>query len=299
MQDLFFIIDTACNRACQYCFYETGHLERTPVTMTEADWLKLVDDAAQGGIENIILTGGEPLAGGEKRIDMIENILKRINYQGINSLLITNGELLTVEVARRLVAAGLKMISISLDTLTGIRGYKVGGWKAVEASLKAGLRVNLIMAITRENYPDIPAIYRFAARRGLGLILQPAYIPADNPRFEELSLESMQMSHQQSIVDAIIQWADDVGVTDYPAYIKTLLYRPKGDRPGKCHMGRMAAVVDCDGTFLPCFHRRDLQAGSVKKEPFYSLMARMKEIGKYAEDANCWGMHCLSLFTGS
>lgn len=299
MEVLFFILDTACNRACSYCFYETGHLERVKVAMTGDDWLKLTGDAAKAGVQNIVLTGGEPLLGGESRLAMIENIIRRAGDNRIETLLVTNGEFLTPLTAERLVNAGLKAVSISLDSLSGIWGYKIKGWKAVEASLKAGMRVTLIMTVTCENYHDISPIYRFAATRSLGLILQPAFIPKGHIRFEELSLESMQSSWQEAILKAIAQWADGFGLTDYPAYLKSLLGLRGGRRPNRCEMGDNAAVVNCDGSLLHCFHRAEMRVGSVREEPFDVLLERLKKTGKILEDAPCFGMQCLSLFAGS
>jgi len=299
MEVLFFIIDAACNRACSYCYYETGHLERTTVSMAEKDWLRLVDNAAGAGVRNIVLTGGEPLLGGEARLAMIENIIAQAKDKGVEALLLTNGEFLTPLVAERFVQAGLKAVSIGLDSLSGVWGYKIRGWKAVEASLKAGLRVTLIMAVTRENYHDISPIYRFAATRSLGLILQPAFIPKENARFEELSLESMQSSWRLAILKAIAQWADGFGLTDYPAYVKSLLGLPGGRRPRRCEMGANAAVVNCDGSLLHCFHRKEMSVGSLLEEPFDVLLQQLERTGKILDDAPCFGMHCLSLFAGS
>jgi len=299
MEVLFFILDTACNRACPYCFYETGHFERKPNTMSAPDWTKLTDQAGEEGVRNIVITGGEPLMGGEKRMELLEKILKKTNYHGMEALLLTNGDFLSPKAAKRLSDAGLKAVSISQDSLTGIEGYKIRGWKATEAALKTGMRVTLIMTITRENFTDLPAIYRFAAARRLGLILQPAFIPKSHPRFEELSLEIMRPEHKKRILAAISQWAEGFGISDYPQYIKTLLDEPAGPRPARCYMGSMAAVIDCDGSFLPCFHRRDLCVGNVTEEPLNTLIKRVKAISADIADAPCWGMHCLSLFAGS
>lgn len=299
MEVLFFIVDTACNRKCPYCFYETGYLPRTPLETSESDWLKVIDEAGELGVRNIIITGGEPLMGGESRIAMLEKIFKRINYHGMSSLLITNGYFLTPDIAGRLAQAKLGAVSIGQDSLSGVEGYKLKGWKAVEAALREGLRVTLITAVTRENYVEIPAIYRFAASRRLGLILQPSFVPREHPRFEELSLEAMNTTTQQRILDAILQWADGFGLVDYQAYLKALFNRPGGKRPTKCEMGTAAGVIDADGSFYPCFHRRDLRVGNIKSESLRSLLSRCEAVSAEVSNAPCWGIHCVSLFAGS
>ena len=53
MEVLFFILDTACNRTCPYCYYETGHFERKPSKMSAPDWTKLTDQAGEEGAQSL------------------------------------------------------------------------------------------------------------------------------------------------------------------------------------------------------------------------------------------------------
>lgn len=299
MEVLFFNIDTACNRACDYCFYATGHLPRRRATLTGDDWLSAVEQAVEMRLQGIIITGGEPLYGGEKRLAMLERMITAARKGGIYTLLLTNGDFFTLHAARRLAVAGLGGVSISLDSLSGIENYKINGWRAVEAALAEDLNITVIMTISRENYMDLPAIYRFAATRKLGLILQPAYIPPDYPDFERLSLHELPKSILDKLFAGMAQWAETYALEDYLGYLRGIYNLPGGTRPSHCDMGSMVGVVEPDGRVAACFHRPDIVGGNIKEEPLSDIIKNLKEKSRSLADAHCFGEHCVSLFTES
>jgi len=299
MEVLFINMDTSCNRACDYCFYTTGHLPRRKAALKEHDLISLIEQAVELRLQGIIITGGEPLYGGEKRLAMLERMITVARKGGIYTLLLTNGDFFTLGVARRLAVAGLGGVSVSLDSLSGIENYKINGWKAVEAARAEDLNITVIMTLTRQNYVDLPAIYRFAATRKLGLILQPAYIPPDYPGFERLSLRELTGSVLDKLFSGISQWAGTYGLDDYLGYLKGIYGLPGGSRPSHCDMGSTVAVVEPDGEVLACFHRRDISGGNVREEPLADILEKLEKKGRPLADAPCFGEHCVSLFTGS
>ncbi len=299
MDVLFFNIDTACNRACDYCFYTTGYFPRREATLTEDDWLSAVEQAVEMRLQGIIITGGEPLYGGEKRLAMLERIITAARKGGIYTLLLTNGDFFTLDVARRLAEAGLGGVSISLDSLTGIENYKISGWRAAEAARAEDLNITIIMTISRENYIDLPPIYRFAATRKFGLILQPAYVPPDYPEYERLSLHELPRSVLDKLFAGMAHWAETYGLQNYFGYLKGIYNLPGGSRPSRCDMGSMVAVVEPDGQVSACFHRPELVGGNIKEEPLSDIIKNLEEISRPPADAHCFGEHCVSLFTES
>ncbi len=299
MDVLFFNLDTSCNRACGYCFYNTGHLPRRETLLGESDWIAAVDEAVEMRVKGIIFTGGEPLLGGEVRLGMIERLVRRAREGGIYTLLLTNGDFFSRRAARRLANAGLGGISISQDTLTGIEGYKVRGWKAVESALAEDLSVTIIMTITSENYVDLPPIYRYAAVRRLGLILQPAFIPEDSPQFERLSLHELPREELMNLFADIKKWSEPFGLQNYYSYLKSLFDMPGGAKPDHCDMGSRVCVIEPDGAVAACFHRPDVVAGDLRKNRLRGIVAKLGDISRPLSDAHCFGEHCVSLFTES
>jgi cyclic pyranopterin phosphate synthase len=109
-----------CNFRCFYCMPEEDY-DFTPASrlMQPAEILALAKVFVAQGVKKIRLTGGEPLV----RKDAAE-IIGSLGSLGIELVITTNGsrihELLPV-----LIAANIKSINISLDTLQSARFFKV------------------------------------------------------------------------------------------------------------------------------------------------------------------------------
>lgn len=297
MDILFINIDERCNCECPFCFYNTGYLRRRESLLSENHLAAVIDDAIEMRVKGIIFTGGEPLMGGEKRLAMIERLVRKAREGGVYTLLLTNGSYLKPGSSERLAEAGLGGVSVGLDTLSGIEGYKIAGWRGVEAALAQDLRVTVIMTLTSENYVDLAAIYRFAATRGLGLILQPAFIPGESPLFDKISLHTLPSSELESLFEKITGWAKNFGMEKYLGYFKGLYDLPGGTKPASCEMGSNVGIVEPDGSVVPCFHRRDIVAGNIGKERLADIAEKLREISAPLADAHCFGEHCVSLFT--
>jgi cyclic pyranopterin phosphate synthase len=111
-----------CNFRCQYCMPAEGlpWLERTALLSYE-EIERLVRLLASMGVHDVRLTGGEPLV--RKELWRLVEALSAIPEVEDLSLT-TNGYLLTRQV-EQLVAAGLKRINVSLDSLAPDRFFQL------------------------------------------------------------------------------------------------------------------------------------------------------------------------------
>jgi GTP 3',8-cyclase len=111
-----------CNFRCQYCMPAEGlpWLERDGVLRFE-EIARLVALLASMGVHDVRLTGGEPLVRKE-----LWRLVERLSaIEDVHDLsLTTNGYLLTRQVDD-LVAAGLKRINVSLDSLAPDRFFQL------------------------------------------------------------------------------------------------------------------------------------------------------------------------------
>jgi len=120
LRDLRISVTDRCNFRCVYCMPKEifgpdyGYSQRADLLTFEeiARVAALFVQAA--GVEKIRLTGGEPLL--RRDLERLVEMLARI--RGLDDLtLTTNGSVLTREKARALRDAGLRRITISLDSL--------------------------------------------------------------------------------------------------------------------------------------------------------------------------------------
>jgi cyclic pyranopterin phosphate synthase len=120
--DLRISVTDRCNFRCQYCMPAEGlpWLSRDAL-LTYEEIARLVRILSEMGVHDVRLTGGEPLV--RKELWRLVEALSAI--PGVEDLsLTTNGYLLDVQVAD-LVAAGLRRVNVSLDSLAGDRFFQL------------------------------------------------------------------------------------------------------------------------------------------------------------------------------
>ncbi|MGM0603441.1 MAG: GTP 3',8-cyclase MoaA [Bacillota bacterium] len=103
-----------CNLRCRYCMPEDGIADKSHQKILSYEELeKIISTAAQLGVTNIRLTGGEPLV--RKDLDYL---IKKINrIKNIKDISITTNGVLLPQLGEKLKNAGLDRVNISLDTL--------------------------------------------------------------------------------------------------------------------------------------------------------------------------------------
>ncbi|MBR3249355.1 MAG: radical SAM protein [Clostridia bacterium] len=101
-------VTRACNLRCKHCLNNSGEVMKNQ--LCKEDFLKLISDFANEGIQEIRFTGGEPL--------VHKNIFEFIEYAhnlGLYTSIGTNGTLITEDIAKKLTKVGLNMAIVSVD----------------------------------------------------------------------------------------------------------------------------------------------------------------------------------------
>jgi cyclic pyranopterin phosphate synthase len=103
-----------CNFRCTYCMPAEGlpWLKKTEILSYE-EIVRITRVAVRLGIEQIRLTGGEPLV----RRDLPELVRQLRTIEGLQSLSMTTNGILLKQQARTLAEAGLTRVNVSLDSL--------------------------------------------------------------------------------------------------------------------------------------------------------------------------------------
>jgi cyclic pyranopterin phosphate synthase len=145
-------ITDRCNLRCVYCMPEGGvpKLRHRDILSYE-EILRLSRIAADLGIEKIRVTGGEPLV----RKGVLAFLRSMAAIPGIRDLALTTNGVLLGENLKKLKAAGLKRLNISLDTLRPERFRDIAGydafhqvWEAVQRAREmefSPIRINMVV----------------------------------------------------------------------------------------------------------------------------------------------------------
>jgi GTP 3',8-cyclase len=136
-----------CNFRCQYCMPAEGleWLPREEVLSFE-EIARLVGVLADMGVEEVRLTGGEPLV----RRDLTTLVEMLAHTPGVEDLSLTTNGILLDRLAGPLVDAGLRRINVSLDSLSHTRFAEITRRDALDRVL-AGLE-------EAEKYPELRPI---------------------------------------------------------------------------------------------------------------------------------------------
>jgi radical SAM protein with 4Fe4S-binding SPASM domain len=98
-----------CNLRCAHC-RAVPQASESPDELSLADGFRLIDSIAEVGRPILVLTGGEPLL----RRDLFDFATYGA-WRGLRMALATNGTLINRDIAKQVVEAGFKRVSISLD----------------------------------------------------------------------------------------------------------------------------------------------------------------------------------------
>jgi radical SAM protein with 4Fe4S-binding SPASM domain len=177
------MITNQCNLSCSHCLTES-HFNETANPISTGAIKRLIEESTHLGVEEICLTGGEPLMHPEwfKILSFAcrHNRLKRVRLQ-------TNGTLLTEFDIKLLCSIDSKklMIQVSLEgsikeTNDKVRG--AGNFEQVIQGLKllaeAGLGQQVIIAFTemQHNFAELPNLFQLIERLGIGSIVSGTLI---------------------------------------------------------------------------------------------------------------------------
>jgi cyclic pyranopterin phosphate synthase len=123
-----------CNLRCTYCMPEEGvDLSPRSAILTFEEIERLAKIFVRNGVEKIRLTGGEPLV--RKDVEQLVERLGRLS--GLRTLAITTNGLLLPKKLKRLHAAGVNLLNISLDTLDHDRFEAVTRRKGFDQVMRA------------------------------------------------------------------------------------------------------------------------------------------------------------------
>jgi radical SAM protein with 4Fe4S-binding SPASM domain len=184
-------VTRSCNLACGHCRASSLRGPYAGELGTEA-CLRLLESIAAFAKPVIILTGGEPLL----REDIFA-LASHGDRLGLRMVMATNGTLVTAEVARKLKAAGIRRVSISLDgpdeaghdAFRGVPGAFAGALEGIGALRSEGLEFQINTTITQANLPQLSRIHEMV--HGLGAAAHHIFLLVPTGRGKELAAQAI------------------------------------------------------------------------------------------------------------
>ena len=241
-----------CPLGCPYCSNPLA-LERREEELDAATWERVFKEAAQLGVMQVHLSGGEPGA----RRDLVE-IAASARVAGLYTNLITSGVGITTRTMRDLWEAGLDHVQVSIQDSDAVSSDHIAGYRGAfqrkhalaSEAVRLGLALTINAVVHRANIARIGDMVELAielaAKRveiahvqyyGWALKNRAALMPTREQVDDAIAhLESLQRLHRGRIVI-------DVVLPDYYA---------RFPKPCVGGWGRRSLNVTPSGRVLPC-----------------------------------------------
>jgi radical SAM protein with 4Fe4S-binding SPASM domain len=258
----------ACNLKCPTCPTGTGKLNR-PKRMMTMDEFKGIIDQAKGRVESLVLWNyGEPF--------LHKDILDMVAYAeaaSIETVVSTNGHFFpSVDYCRKVVSSGLHKLIVCVDGLdqetvvhlrtnaslekitTGLK-YMVQARKEMASKTP---EIQLQFILMKHNEHQKESARRMALELGVDIFcVKPVGLDTNDPDFQRLAQELLPNDLSDSHFER-----------DAAGHVTV-----KGKAPDQCWWLSNVAVINSDGTVVPCCY--DLYSSHIMGNAFQQPLAEI------------------------
>lgn len=226
-----------CNLHCRHCYMDAD-AKRHSGELTTAEAKHFIDDLAAFRVPALLLSGGEPLV----RKDFFE-LAEYASAHGVRPTLSTNGTLIDEEAAKKIKAAGVAYVGVSLDgpqhindAFRGKDGAYAAAMRGIRNCVSVGQRVGLRFTINKANVDHLDEIFDFIEQEQIDRACFYHLVYAG--RGEAMSDEDVTPAESRRAMDTIIRRTRD--------------YEARG-------LEKEILTVDnhCDGVYLYLTAKRD------------------------------------------
>jgi radical SAM protein with 4Fe4S-binding SPASM domain len=271
-----------CNLKCRHC-YQNEVLPEMTFTQI-CDGISNICNAIESwkkeyniDISPVIhFTGGEPLI----RRDIFQ-IIRHAQSSGLSVSLMSNGTLITDEIARQLKENGIKDIQISLDGLEEVhdsirgKGSFQRTVRGIEKLIKSGVDTNINLTLSRLNSHQLPGMIKLAEDIGISAVSFSRLVPCGSgSTLIKDMLTSQEINdiyhHFHNYGNNSVEVISRDPLAIVSAYQEEI---PDVDFPiGGCAAGVFGITITSDGSIMPC-RRMDLVIGNITEQSFRELWA--------------------------
>lgn len=268
-------VTRSCNLACVHC-RASSKKGPYPGELSTEECYTVIDDIASFAKPVIIITGGEPL--------LRQDIFKIIAYgrrKGLPMVMAPNGTLLNEENVEKIIASGIKRISISLDgadetshdNFRQVKGAFQQAIKGIECAKKAGLEFQINSTITKRNINAIGDIITLAKQ--LGAKAYHLFLLVPTGRGKEMEKEELSPLEYETTLRLLSHYKKDpsleIKTTCAPHFNRVVLQDNPKEAASLRGRGCMGGVSFCFishvGELQPCGYL-ELKCGNVRDMGF-------------------------------
>jgi radical SAM protein with 4Fe4S-binding SPASM domain len=244
-----------CNNDCSHCYLSKTWQQDTGMFFDVDGWKRIIDKLWKIGIPQLVFTGGE--------CTLREELPELIRHaKHFVTGIITNGTLITSELADDLKSADLDWIQITLDSSKAAVHDKMqnrkGAYKetimGIKNSIVAGLNVSINMTLTKRNHKDLNSLLTLAKKLGVRQVSTNALINSGKG-INARKKEGLSESALKKVLLEAKAHAKKIGVElnwFLPTCYKNLNPMELGFGQRACSACSTNMTIQPDGSVIPC-----------------------------------------------
>lgn len=256
-----------CNLECVGCYSFVEDRNRRP-DLTLQQILDTLDQLASQGVEQLVLSGGEPMM----RRD-VETVVRRAKKHDMKVSLITNGTIAPKRFEPLLPYVDILNVSVDgydkESRFIRDRGIMPRVLRFVEV-MRDRTKVHLVFTLHHRNVPHMLDYVRLATDMGVSFNFS---VFTTDP--EDADARPFQLQFEDlKTISSTVNEADNVFIED-PALASGSGVIGLRCSTG-CGVGSSIVSVGADGTVYPChmLHRDSLAMGNILEEPLGAILER-------------------------
>jgi len=303
-----FAVTRACNLSCLHCHVSARISMPDELNVKEA--MHAIDEMTNLGTQAVIFSGGEPLL----RKDFILTLAQYCEDNGIIPAMLSNGLLITPQVALQLKDAGIKAIGIPIDSvvpanhdhLRNLPGTFKKAVSAIQTCIDIDLEVIVTTMALKDTFNEMPKRIEFLANLGVDEVAVYDLIPVGRGK----DIMDQAMSQEQRVT--LIRWLqarqEDTemvftmsgGIPLYPE-IALEMHRSHDTKPKDllikefwvhhgvgCHAGTLYFSLRPNGDVFPCTFL-PIKVGNIREQSLTDIWRNSKILNTMRQRQNLKG----------
>lgn len=285
----YIIMLSSCNMYCEYCYYNSGMIEKGNDVIDKKTLTNAIDFLARNEAESIQLTGGECFVD----IKLLKKAIYLSKLYGLtvnvatNLKAIMNNSSITEEEWFDLIDKLIVSIHIDANTKPN---YYIDFFTCIKKLKERNKNIALIYIISAVNYKHTNQIIEDCEALNIDLQLQPVSFTGANPKIaNKYGLNILDSQSIKSIIDSIKHWSRNTNDIHDMQDVYNIIDFLNQKQPStkECYAGVELLVIAPNGNISPCFIRNDVVLGNVNEEFDES---NLKEFCSSKKE--CLGIHC-------
>ena len=270
-------ISSACNLKCVHCYNASG--KKTTDEIHGAKVLKVASELVDARVLIVTLSGGEVFLKPE-----MWDVIPILTQRKVDVNLITNGTLITNDIAKRLSTYSIRAVQVSLDGSESIHNLIRGDSAAFERTisgiknlLELGVNICISMTVFRKNLKEVEKVMDISRSLGVQEFRVLRFIPMGRGR-EQLDF-MLSRNEMKELVAKLLLLRDEYKGIIRIELDESISFLDQKDRDNQnlcwngCLAARTEAGIDSSGNFYPCIFLTypEFSAGNLVTSPLKEL----------------------------